>query len=89
MNSLIWFSYGKLLSFKDWLIKNDDDLICMMAESGTDRESDYDYEDECQKIYDEGSQVAQDSWDALQKRVDLLKELHHNLGKLEDVVKKK
>ena len=53
MDNLIWFVKGQRLLFEDWLVENNDELNCIMAESGADRESDYDYEDECERIYDE------------------------------------
>ena len=52
MDNLIWFVKGQRLLFEDWLVENNDELNCIMAESGADRESDYDYEDECERIYD-------------------------------------
>jgi hypothetical protein len=53
MDNLIWSVNGQRLLFEDWLIKNSNELNCIMAESGADRELDYDYEDECEGIYDE------------------------------------
>ena len=52
-NYLTWYSNGSELAFKDWLTVNDDELNCMFAESGWDKESDFNYDDLCERLYDE------------------------------------
>ena len=51
---MIWFSErtGKLLTFEEWMDTNSDELNCLFAENGADREMDFDYERDCEIVYD-------------------------------------
>ena len=51
---MIWFSEktGKLLTFEEWMDTNSDELNCLFAENGADRETDFDYDSDCEIIYD-------------------------------------
>ena len=51
---IIWIVDGKSLSFEDWLDVNDNELTCMFAETGADRELDFDFEQEASQIYEQG-----------------------------------
>ena len=50
--NLKWCVNNEELIFEDWLIVNNDELNIMFAENGSDREMDFDFEDECSKIFD-------------------------------------
>ena len=57
---MIWFSErtGKLLTFEEWKDTNSDELNCLFAENGADREMDFDY------AYVEKGELAKETdWD--------------------------
>ena len=51
---MIWFSErtDKLLTFEEWMDITSNELNCLFAENGADREMDFDYERDCEIVYD-------------------------------------
>ena len=52
---MIWFSErtGKLLTFEERKDTNSDELNCLFAENGADREMDFNEEDELEKEFND------------------------------------
>ena len=51
--NLVWIINFKVLEYDEWLNENSDELNCMFAENGADREMDFDFEKDAQKIYND------------------------------------
>ena len=53
--NLIWRVNDEILMFEDWLVENNDELNCIFAETGADRELCFNYEERAEEIYNTAS----------------------------------